>query len=524
MSLAERLLSLLASIGRLRSRRPWVYALPLLLAACAQPGFSAPDLPGRVGRIASSLAPARLESGTQAKPLEASRDDPLLNWPVASQDRVSTGPGGRMELDFGSTRVRVGERTRLDVQKLDDDELVLALRQGQVSVWVRNPDVAGGVVLRTARSTVRPLGAALFRVDAAGSESTAGTDHVTAWRAPVEIEQSRSALRLNPGQRAELNDRGDWRLGTPRSDAFAQWALNTEEPLPADQPPLGEMTGVQALSSHGQWSQTAEYGWIWTPLRVDIGWAPYQRGRWVWMSPWGWTWVDAAPWGFAPFHYGQWIEWNGRWHWAPGHTGSRPIYAPSNRPPPHVSPPPRYDDRRHIPVMPPRVAPSPQPRAPEPRMPEPVWRTHTPDERGQPSPRFDPPRHDPPGRDERTRPMPPPNATIEPPQRRTIPEPRRPYEPSPQVIETPRMAPPRAEPPRQEPPRTEPPRAEPPRMSPPAAPAMPMPAPVREPSEPVRRRFDPPAPSPAPPAPAPRSEERGGGSPAPGNDWRRRAL
>jgi hypothetical protein len=25
------------------------------------------------------------------------------------------------------------------------------------------------------------------------------------------------------------------------------------------------------------------------------------------MSPWGWTWVDNAPWGFAPFHYGRWV-------------------------------------------------------------------------------------------------------------------------------------------------------------------------------------------------------------------------
>ena len=25
-------------------------------------------------------------------------------------------------------------------------------------------------------------------------------------------------------------------------------------------------------------------------------------------APWGWTWVDDAPWGFAPFHYGRWVN------------------------------------------------------------------------------------------------------------------------------------------------------------------------------------------------------------------------
>jgi hypothetical protein len=47
------------------------------------------------------------------------------------------------------------------------------------------------------------------------------------------------------------------------------------------------------------------------------------------VQPWGWTWVDAAPWGFAPFHYGRWVSWRGRWGWAPGPYVQRPVYAPA---------------------------------------------------------------------------------------------------------------------------------------------------------------------------------------------------
>jgi hypothetical protein len=58
-------------------------------------------------------------------------------------------------------------------------------------------------------------------------------------------------------------------------------------------------------------------------------WAPYRYGRWEYVSPWGWTWVDDAPWGFAPFHYGRWAQIGPRWAWVPGRIGPRPVYAPA---------------------------------------------------------------------------------------------------------------------------------------------------------------------------------------------------
>jgi hypothetical protein len=68
-----------------------------------------------------------------------------------------------------------------------------------------------------------------------------------------------------------------------------------------------------------------------------VGWAPYRYGHWVWVSPWGWTWVDDAPWGFAPFHYGRWVVVGGVWGWVPVAPRPtvvtvayvRPVYAPA---------------------------------------------------------------------------------------------------------------------------------------------------------------------------------------------------
>ena len=62
---------------------------------------------------------------------------------------------------------------------------------------------------------------------------------------------------------------------------------------------------------------------------IASDWVPYHVGHWAWIAPWGWTWVDAEPWGFAPFHYGRWAEIEGRWGWVPGPVAVAPVYAPA---------------------------------------------------------------------------------------------------------------------------------------------------------------------------------------------------
>src|SRR5437016_591981 len=86
--------------------------------------------------------------------------------------------------------------------------------------------------------------------------------------------------------------------------------------------------GVEDLDDYGDWRSSPEYGDVWFP-RVSAGWAPYREGHWAWIDPWGWTWVDDDPWGYAPFHYGRWAAFGGRWGWIPGPVAVRPVYAPA---------------------------------------------------------------------------------------------------------------------------------------------------------------------------------------------------
>jgi hypothetical protein len=96
-------------------------------------------------------------------------------------------------------------------------------------------------------------------------------------------------------------------------------ALRSASPAPAP-----SRVGVDVsifydeLAPYGDWLQLAEYGWVWIPAGVEVGWRPYTDGYWV-LTDYGWTWVSNWRWGWAPFHYGRWVL-HGRhgWVWIPG--------------------------------------------------------------------------------------------------------------------------------------------------------------------------------------------------------------
>jgi hypothetical protein len=110
----------------------------------------------------------------------------------------------------------------------------------------------------------------------------------------------------------------------------------TAAPAVAYQPPaiVAQMTGYESVRDSGEWRPSPQYGHVWYPP-VARDWVPYRHGHWAFVRPWGWTWVDEAQWGFAPFHYGRWVEVEHRWGWIPVDREAivvehaRPVYAPA---------------------------------------------------------------------------------------------------------------------------------------------------------------------------------------------------
>jgi len=281
-----------------------------------------------VGLLAAvSLSVWLLEAG-QGEWFELQR-----NRPFTTGDRIATDGGARVELQIGSTTVRLDEGTDLDVTRLDDDRIDLTLHDGAAALRVREPEVVPEVSLVTPEGSFAPRSPSLFRIDRGERGSFAGVT-----QGELQFESNDSQLTLRAGQRAELwldsrDNATHYTWSTLPNDEFGQWVAREDaidSRYAVQQRPISaEMTGAEDLDRNGQWDTHPEYGAVWYPTTVVAGWAPYRYGRWTWVSPWGWTWVDDASWGFAPFHYGRWVSWRNRWVWAPGQYVRRPVYAPA---------------------------------------------------------------------------------------------------------------------------------------------------------------------------------------------------
>ena len=297
-------------------------AATLLAAAVSSTLALAADPPSLVGRIAVAEGQVRItgEVGDEANGAQ-------VNWPVTSHNLVATARGARTEIRVGSTSVRLDGDSSLEVSELDDDSVRLRLNYGSVNVRVRSADVVRGFELVTPNGVVRLQEPGAVRID---SERVPGVTVVTALLGTALVNDRGGQLIVRAGKRLEVGE--DVRSGAALRDGFDDWSYQRdqlEERSVSARYVSTDMTGYEDLDRHGVWREDAEYGALWLPTTVAADWAPYRDGSWTWIAPWGWTWVDNAPWGYAPFHYGRWVQVNQRWAWAPGRRAERPVWAPA---------------------------------------------------------------------------------------------------------------------------------------------------------------------------------------------------
>ncbi len=283
---------------------------------------------GRVARL------SYLQGSVSLQPVGAQDWIPAeLNRPVTTSDRLwSDTPGSRAELDIGGAVIRVGSDTGFSFLTLDDNVAQMQVTAGTVSVTVREllenqtyeidtPNVA--VLLDQAgqyRVDVNEAGnTTVVRVSAGQAEANGGAQTVPIANQQVMTFIGNEQVSAIPAM-----------LGAP--DGFDDWTFERDreyEQAASRQYVADDVAGTEDLDDNGQWENTPDNGYVWIPTAVAAGWAPYSFGHWAWISPWGWTWVDNAPWGFAPFHYGRWTRWHNSWCWVPGPREERAKYSPA---------------------------------------------------------------------------------------------------------------------------------------------------------------------------------------------------
>ncbi len=294
----------------------------LLMSLLAHAALADPS--DRVGRLAELQGQVWLFGTESADWVTAVR-----NRPLTTGDRLSTGADGRATLRIGSSTLRLSAGTEIEVLQLHDDVVRVQLHNGLLALRLRAHEAARETELLTAEGRFKPDRAGRYRLDRVDATSS-----VTVWSGQLRLEAPGNAVTLAAGQRADVwnNGRTQFALIEPLRDTFgdevAAADLNDEQSVSAKYV-SPEMTGIEDLDRNGRWENDPEYGALWVPRGVAPGWAPYRYGHWAWIKPWGWTWVDDAPWGFAPFHYGRWVYRHDAWAWAPGQWVARPVYAPA---------------------------------------------------------------------------------------------------------------------------------------------------------------------------------------------------
>jgi uncharacterized protein DUF6600 len=286
------------------------------------------DPPGRVARLNYTAGTVTTEPAGATDWSYAQ-----VNRPLTTGDQLWNDKGARSELHIGSTAVRVGESTNLDILNLDDASTQLKVAQGTLSTHVRELPAGTSYEIDTPNLALGIAGPGDYRVDVApdGSETT-----VTVRRGSATVYGDGGQVPIAAGQQIRFTGTNLQQVaanGEPAPDALDDWAASrdaAENNSVSARYVSRDVPGYQDLDANGTWSQNPQYGAVWTPNQMPAGWAPYQDGHWVWQAPWGWTWVDDAPWGFAPYHYGRWAYVGDSWAWVPGEIVSQPpVYAPA---------------------------------------------------------------------------------------------------------------------------------------------------------------------------------------------------
>jgi hypothetical protein len=287
----------------------------------------APDPPGRVARLGYMTGQISVQPQGTADWVEGSANRPLTN-----ADNVWADKNSRAELDLGTGLMRIDSETSLTLTNIDNNAVQVSLHQGALNVHVRrlyNGEV-WEVDTPNLAFTLTKSGDYRFDVDPNGDATV-----VTVRKGEGEATGQGPAVPVHSGEWARFtggNSLAHQINDAPPPDSFDEWCSvrdKREDASVSAQYVAPGVVGSEDLDQYGSWKNYSDYGEVWTPTDVDPGWAPYSEGQWAWVSPWGWTWVDAAPWGFAPFHYGRWVYVGGGWGWVPGPYGVQPWYAPA---------------------------------------------------------------------------------------------------------------------------------------------------------------------------------------------------
>ncbi|GAB0112791.1 DUF6600 domain-containing protein [Acidisoma sp. C75] len=307
------------------------------------PGAAAPAAadagtpPARVGWLSNIAGAVSFHSADQTEWTAATQ-----NYPFATGDALWTQPQAQASIFLDSSRIALNGGTEFTAQEIDQETAAAVLSQGEIFLNLVALQNGQSFTIQTPRGTAEIATSGQYEIYAGDSTTPTYITVVSGALQFTPLGQS-APQTVGPQQTLVVSgtDPVQSQLGAMQQDQFLTAMLRQVAPPPppgaVSAPPVtAEMTGTSVLAQYGSWQAQPSVGAVWFP-QVASNWVPYRDGRWAYIQPWGWTWVDNDPWGFAPFHYGRWAEFGGRWGWVPApaidpgyrYASYQPVYAPA---------------------------------------------------------------------------------------------------------------------------------------------------------------------------------------------------
>ena len=282
------------------------------------------DSHARIVRISYVEGEVRLDNGHGYESV-------TMNVPVTEHSWLQTSSDGwaEVQLEDGSL-VRLAPDTVIaftELGRLSSGGTITTvdLDQGEAEFKVtKHDDSDFQVTVRNKTIVLKHSGS--FRV----TSTNADPMEIVVWKGEVAIHDpdSGSDVAVNKNETFVLDATDPSRYALDKgaeADGLDQWSKQRDDYLSTYASAGRNYTqspyqyGASDLNYYGQYYDVPEYGNVWQPNGVGIGWDPFSNGYWSYSPGFGYTWVSSYPWGWMPYRYGRWVFVGGRgWCWAPG--------------------------------------------------------------------------------------------------------------------------------------------------------------------------------------------------------------
>ncbi len=260
----------------------------------------------------------------------------VINTPLIPGTKLWDPENGRSEIQlFGGSYLRSSASTEVDITNLSlstgGDVIQVGVPQGRVYVNYAGSGVQNSVFqVDTPVTSIMSYGPSKFEVDTYED----GYTEVSVLNGSVNVQSQNGSTTVDAGTMLSMGSNQVAELSPMRpEDAWISWNVSRDSALAYRGPSRSYLPASLSVygndfDSNGRWVQTADYGYVWTPLQVEVGWAPYRTGRWCWIGG-EYVWVSYEPWGWVPYHYGRWafLASTG-WCWVPPRVTDTVYWSP----------------------------------------------------------------------------------------------------------------------------------------------------------------------------------------------------